>query len=122
MARVIFYGPSPAAIAAERVYLLPPLDEFGLDHPLGRFVAWMALYAHRVEECELPGPYGPEAAERYARQALIDEDELRTLSHLDDPALAEHFQVPVEQIHFRRVDLDLPPDQRLTRNGDGGSG
>src|SRR5512132_1677627 len=122
MARVIFYGPSPAAIAAERVYRLPPLDEFGLEHPLGRFVAWMAVYAHRVEERELPGPYDPEAAERYARQALIDEHELRTLSHLDDPALAEHFQVPVEQIYFRRADLDLPPDRRFAGDGDRGSG
>jgi hypothetical protein len=121
MARVIFYGPSPAAIAAERVYLLPPLDAFGLKHPLARFVAWMALYAHRVEENVLPGPYDPEAAERYAREALIDEDELRTLAHLDDPALADHFQVPVEQIHFRRIDLDLPPDRAFTGNGDGGS-
>jgi hypothetical protein len=110
MARVIFYGPSPAAIAAERVYLLRPLDEAGLAHPLARFVAWMALYAHRVEHGELPGPHDPETAERYARQALIDQHQLRALAHLDDPALAEHFQVPVEQIHFRRADLDLPPD------------
>jgi hypothetical protein len=119
MARVILYGPSPVAIAAERVYLLPPLDATGLEHPLGRFVAWMALYAHRVEERELPGPYEPEAAERYARQALIDEHELRALADLDDLALAEHFQVPVEQIHFRRLDLDLPPrtDPGGHRNG-----
>jgi hypothetical protein len=119
MARVIFYGPSPAAIAAERVYLLPPLDETGLEHPLGRFVAWMALYAHRVEHGDLPGPYEPEAAERYARRALIDEHELRELADLDDPALAEHFEVPVEQIHFRRIDLGLAPGADPGGHGNG---
>src|SRR4029453_11212977 len=109
MARVIFYGPSPAAIAAERVYVLPPLDEAGLEHPLGRFVAWMALYAHRVERGELPGPYDPDDAERYARHALIDEHQLCTLAHLEDPALADHFQGPAEQIPSRPADLALPP-------------
>jgi hypothetical protein len=117
MARVIFYGADPVAIAAERVYLLPPLDEQGLEHPLGRFIAWMALYAHRIEEGELHGPYDPEAAERYAREALIDESDMRALAHLDNLALAEHFQAPVEQVHFRRIDLDLPTAGHTNGNG-----
>lgn len=109
MAQLIFYGPDPAAIAADRVYLLPPIDQLGLEHPLGRFVAWMAMYAHAIEEGELPGPYDHEGAETYARAALIDEAEFRLFAQLDDTALAKHFHVPREQIFFRRVELDLDP-------------
>jgi hypothetical protein len=74
MSRVIFYGAAPVAIAApECVYFLPPLDELGPEHRLGRFVGWMALYCHRVGRGELSGPYEAEGAERYAREALIEE-------------------------------------------------
>ena len=119
MARLIFYGADPVAIAADRVYLLSPLDELGLEYPLPTFVAWMATYAHRIDTHEIPGTYDPEAAERYARETLIDEEEMRLLAHLQDTLLAAYFRVPIEQVYFRRIDLDLPVPSRQNDHVDG---
>jgi hypothetical protein len=44
---------------------------------------------------------------RFARAALIDADELGRLADRDDRALAEHFGVPLAQIHRAKRELEL---------------
>ena len=68
----------------------------------------MCVFAERVNTGELPGPYSDHRAELYARSALIDDNEfLRADGEgVSDEALAERFNVPVEQIAAKRRDLD----------------
>ena len=53
----------------------------------------------------LPGPYDPQRADRYARAALIPEDQFLPLADHPDTELVATFNVPLEQIDARRRDL-----------------
>ncbi len=106
---IMFEGQIAATAGARRFYLAPHVGARGLDDPLAQFVTLMAAFALRVKDGSAPGPYTDERAERFARFALIEDDEFRMLdaNQLDDALLAGHFDVPVDQIEFKRQDLDL---------------
>lgn len=96
-----------AVVADGRVHFLPALTVYEEDHPLRRFVAAMTLYLLDIDEGLLPAPPDLELARLYARAALIDEDAFRRVADDSDVALAERFNVPLDQIAERRIDLVL---------------
>ena len=81
------------------------LEQLPAEDPVRVFVSWLCLYARDILSCTLPGPYDQHAAERYAREALMPEQEFLPVA--GDPAaeLAARFNVPPEQIDARLIDL-----------------
>jgi hypothetical protein len=71
----------------------------------------MCTFARMVQLGRLPPPFSSTAAERWARTALIDDDEL--LAHPRRPARdqARRAGLPIEQIATRRRELELPHQQ-----------
>lgn len=104
---VTYQGQPAALVTSEQIHIAPPFDELPTGHATLRFIAFMALYARDVQTGQQPGPYNDEHAELFARCALIDPAAF--WAELDRPndELAQHFQVPVEQIALRRHDLAL---------------
>ncbi len=105
---IIYQGEIVATAGGRRFYLAPQVQALDLDDPLVRFVSLMAAFALRVRDGSAPGPYTDERAERFARLALMEDDEFRMLAanRLDDQLLAGHFGVPVEQVEAKRQDLE----------------
>jgi hypothetical protein len=110
MTTLIHYRGELVAIAGpERFYLAPHVATRPPSDPLRAMAALMCVFAQRVRDGDLATPYSDERAERYARTALIDDDEFAQADargHSDD-ALAAQFNVPVEQIDAKRRDLGL---------------
>ena len=108
---ITYRGEIVATAGASRFHLSPRITALDADDPLAVFVSMMAAYALRVRDGSAPGPYTDERAERFARLALIEDDEFRMLeaNQLEDRVLAGHFDVPVEQIEAKRQDLRLQP-------------
>ena len=93
---------------ADRFYLAPAIDELADGDSLKTFVCFLALYARDVHTGTLPGDpycYLPCRGERYAREALMTAREFLAAGRRSDRELAEHFQVPLEQIARRRQEL-----------------
>ena len=94
-----------AVAGADRFSLAPAIDELPDGDALKTFVCFLVLYARDVRTGALPGDpcrYLPCRGERYARAALMPAREFLTAAHRSDRELAEHFQVPLEQIARRR--------------------
>src|SRR4051794_6381844 len=81
------------------------------DHPVRRWVFSLAVYAHGVLAGHVRGPYDEERANGFARAALISAEDFAELDQFwagdrsREVRLAEHFNVPLEQIHRKRCDL-----------------
>ena len=104
---ISYRGEIVASAGARRLHFAPRIAALGEGHPLGSFVAFMGAYALRVRDGSAPGPYTHERAERFARLALMDDDQFRMLdaNELPDELIAGHFGVPVEQVEAKRRDL-----------------
>lgn len=108
MTILIHYRGELVAIAGpERFYLAPQIAARPPSDPLRAMAALMCVFAQRVRDGDLATPYSDERAERYARTALIGDDEFRRADARGDGdnALAAQFSVPVEQIDAKRRDL-----------------
>lgn len=108
MTTLIHYRGELVAIAGpERFYLAPHVAARPPSDPLRAMAALMCVFAQRVRDGDLLTPYSDGRAERYARSALIDDDEFRRADVRGDgdEALAAQFNVPVEQIEAKRRDL-----------------
>jgi hypothetical protein len=104
---LVLYGNQPAALVSVRRFsFLGEVRNLSPGDPLVRVVAHMAYYAQLVLAGELPGPYRDGDAERFARFALIDPDELRDRCDASDAELAARFRVPIEQIRAARTEED----------------
>lgn len=105
---ISYRGEIVAAAGARRFYFAPQIAALDDADPLVSFVSLMAAYALRVHDGTAPGPYTDDRAERFARLALMDDDEFRMLdaNEVDDVLIAGHFDVPVEQVEAKRADLD----------------
>jgi hypothetical protein len=106
---ISYRGRPVALVAPERVHVLAPwLQDTPPGDPDARFVLFMCTFARMVQLGRLPPPFSNTAAERWARIALIDDDEL--LAHRHQPAReqARGFGVPIEQLATRRRELELP--------------
>lgn len=75
------------------------------DHPTRRWVACLTFFAGDVLDGRLRGPYSDPRAAHFGRCALLPDDEFVAVHAYSDAALAEHFNVPLEQIAEKRRDL-----------------
>jgi hypothetical protein len=106
---LITYGGQLVAIAApRRVLLMPPIAVLESDHPRRRFVATLALVWREMQCATEPEPYDASVAQFYARWILIPNGDFARLSvSMDDTELAEHFNVPPEEVPAKREDLRI---------------
>jgi hypothetical protein len=106
---VVRYGGAIAAVGTdEYVYFLPPIAALERDHPHRRFVGVVTLVVRQMALEPNPEPYDEDLARFYARILLMPNDEFELLcDELDDAELAEHFNVPLEQVAAKRRDVLL---------------
>jgi len=71
-------------------------------HPVRRFVAGMCVLAMQIEEGNVDGPYTDQRAAQVVRSVTMPIEEFEALSGLADHELAEHFNVPLEQVELHR--------------------
>ena len=118
---LITYQRQIVAIAgADRFYLAPAIEELADGDPLKTFVCFLALYARDVHTGAVPGDpcrYVPRRGERYARAALMPGSEFGSVQGRSDQELAQHFQVPLEQVARRRRELAGTGDAIPWRRG-----
>jgi hypothetical protein len=104
---IITYTGRPAAVVARgRAHLLPSIALLEPEHPRRRWVTCMAFFARDVAAGRLPGPYTARRAEHFARCALLPDEEFVALERFPNPVLSEYFNVPLEQVSEKRVDID----------------
>jgi hypothetical protein len=104
-----YRGRPVALVAPERVHVLASwLVEAPRGDPDARFVLFMCAFARLIQRGRLPCPFSNAAAERWARTALIDDDELLAHPHRPTREQARRAGVPTEQVTARRRELDLP--------------
>ena len=106
---VVRYGGEVAALGTEdRVFFMPRIAALERDHPQRRFVAVVALVGRQMAVEPHAEPYEDDLAQFYARILLMPNDEFERLrDELPDAELAEHFNVPLEQVTAKRSDVDL---------------
>jgi len=103
---LILYDGAPAALVGlTRFSYVGELRRLPPANPLVRVVTHMGYYAQLVLAGRMPVAYTDEDAERFARSALIDPDELARRLAASDDLLASHFRVPPEQIERARQEL-----------------
>jgi hypothetical protein len=102
----IRYGGHLAAVADDHsIWLTERIEVLEFDHPVRRFVAMKCLVAREMQSGPGAEPYDDATADFYVRAALMPDDEFDALTgRLPDAALAEHFNVPLEQIDAKRYD------------------
>jgi hypothetical protein len=103
---LVLYEDAPAALVGPtRFSFLGDVRRLPPGHPIVRMVTHMGYYAQLVLTGQLPGPYTNKDAERFARFALIDLDELVWRKNQTDDELAGLFRVPPQQVAEARQDL-----------------
>jgi hypothetical protein len=106
---LVRYGGEVVAVAAEhRALLAPSIAVLEPDHPRRRFVAALVLVGRQMTAEPGAEPYDDDQAQFYARILLMRNDEFEFLAgRLGDVELAEHFNVPLEQVGAKRSDVRL---------------
>jgi hypothetical protein len=105
---IVRYGGEVVAVATDhRVLQAPTISVLERDHPRRRFVAALVVAGRELNSD--PGePYDDDQAHFFARILLMPNDEFEILAdQLHDAELAEHFNVPLEQVPAKRADIDL---------------
>ena len=102
---VEYRGEPAALVGGRRLSFLGDVRHLPPGHPVVRVVAHMAFYAQLVLVGETPGPYDDHGAQRFARFALIDFDQLDRRAGESDASLAARFRIPLEQIPRARREL-----------------
>lgn len=109
---VVRYAGEVVAIARQdSVFLMPAIAVLELDHPRRRFVTAVALVGHQMSMEPFGEPYDDDLAQFYARILLMPNDDFGVLRGTmgDADLLAEHFNVPLEQVAAKREDVWLGP-------------
>jgi len=106
---LIRYGGQVVAVATQHhVLLAPSVSVLEADHPRRRFVAALAMVGREMTSEPGAEPYDDAQAAFYARIVLMPEAEFDLLAErLSDVELAEHFNVPLEQVVAKRADVCL---------------
>jgi hypothetical protein len=106
---LITYGGQLVAIAApRRVLLMPPISALESDHPRRRFVSTLALVWREMRCGPEPEVYESSVAQFYARWILLPNDDFARLAPaMSDEGLAEHFNVPLEQVTAKHEDFQV---------------
>jgi hypothetical protein len=106
---ISYHGRPVALVAPERVHVLARwLADAPAGDPDARFVLFMCVFARLVQLGRLPCAFSTAHAERWARRALIDDDELIAHPHRPAGDHARRAGVPTEQVTTRRRELNLP--------------
>ena len=100
-----YQGRAAAFVVGRHSHLAPWIEALECEHPVRRWVLCLALFAVGLRDGVIPGQYSAERAAHFARCALIPQDEFASLDDNEDVVLAEHFNVPLEQVTERRLDL-----------------
>jgi len=101
---VTYEGAPAALVGARRFSFLGDARHLPPGHPVVRVVAYMAYYAQLVLSGDM-GDYNDQDAERFARSALIDYEQLAVRSAESDEALAAQLRIPIEQVKKAREEL-----------------
>ena len=112
---LVYYADRLAAVACPAcAWMSNHVDVLEPDHPIKRFVAAMCLYAREVETGVIAGPYDHADAAAYARALLMPEPGFGILGEagMCEVCLAEFFNVPLEQVEERRLELRPTGDPR----------
>lgn len=95
-----------ALVDESHVWFAEQIEVLEKDHPRRRFTAMMALAAGVMQTGPEPEAYDAEVAVYYARYILIpDTSFILHRERESDPELAERFNVPLEQIEAKHLDL-----------------
>ena len=95
-----------AVVDERHVWFAAEIEVLEEDHPRRRFTAMTALAAGVMQTGPEPESYDPEVAAYYARYILIpDTTFILHRERESDPQLAERFNVPLEQIEAKHLDL-----------------
>ncbi len=105
MHEVCYEGWPAAIVDRASLELAAHIEVLELEHPLRRFVSAMALFALEIDAGQLPGPYSDAIAKLYARCILIPDDEFIDYLLCPEHRVAELFNVPLEQIRLKRLDI-----------------
>ena len=105
MVTVSYRGRAAVHVFGSRATLTAFGESLERDHPIRRWVTCMTFYALDVHDGHLPGPYSECEAERFARAVLMPSDEFLVLAGCEDVDLADYFNVPLEQVARRRLEL-----------------
>ncbi len=106
---LVRYGGEVVAVVTQHHALLAPsIAALEADHPRRRFVAALILAGREMTAEPAAEPYDDDQAQFYARILLMPNDEFESLAgRLHDVELAEHFNVPLEQVRAKREDVRL---------------
>src|SRR3954452_14248150 len=91
-------------VTCARAELYPRVAAFEPEHPTRRWVTCSAIFAMEVLAGRMRGLFSQARADHFARCALMPDDEFAELAAADDVALAEYFNVPLEQVREKRID------------------
>ena len=95
-----------ALVDESHVWFAAKIEVLETDHPHRRFTAMMALAAGVMQTGPDPEPYDREVAAYYARYILIPNTAFTLHREREsDPELAERFNVPLEQIEAKHLDV-----------------
>ena len=95
-----------ALVDETHVWLAAEIAALETDHPRRRFTAMLALVAGVMRTEPEPEAYDLEVAAFYARYILIPDTTFILHRERESAAeLAERFNVPLEQIEAKRLDL-----------------
>ena len=89
------------------VWFAPRIEALERDHPYRRFVVGLCIAYRELEADALPGPADERTAAAYVRRVLMPETAFSRLSGLPDNVLAERFNVPLEEVAERKLELGL---------------
>src|SRR3954452_1454339 len=102
---ISYQGRECATVDESGVVMSDAVETFEPEHPVRRWAFCMAMFAHEVLAGRFEQPYSDQRARRFARNALLPDDEFVELYFCDDATLAECFNVPLEEINEKRTDI-----------------
>jgi hypothetical protein len=100
---ITYQGRLVAGVAPDEIVLAPSIAELESDHPRRRFVLAMCMDAD--DQLGTGHGYSDQAAEQGARTLLMPAAAWQHAAGLSNPELAEAFNVPLDQVVHRRVEL-----------------
>lgn len=105
MEEIVYGGHVVARVTADQGYLDGRIGALERGHPVRRFVAGMCVWALEIERGVIPGPYTDERAARYTRWLFMPPEDFGRVDRLANHELAEHFNVPLEQVEIHRQEV-----------------
>lgn len=106
--RLIVYAGRPAAFVTRwQICLLEQIEVLERDHPIRRWVMCLAFFAQDLAAGHIHGDFTAFRAAHFARTALIPDEDFLAVGDLDDALLAELFNVPLDQVAEKRLDVAI---------------